>query len=315
MERKKENKLSMYDTIDKICETYQDQVNLIPFFPGYRAEYKTILTEIHGRNETLELNIKGSTAVKREKRMALVDATMNIALKVRAYAIHTENTELEQQVNYHRWLLLREPDSVLSDICMLIHNIAAQILTELVTAGVTQSMLDEQVVKMNEYINYSAIPRVKRVEKKEWKYQMNLLFGKADKLLKKMDGMVSTLMIDNPEAFNTYMGARQIVDLKGKQKYHTGITGVITDFETEEAIEGAEVWTDNCIAHAMTDKTGAYNLETKGGNTKFYVRKTGYTAYVEEIETETNVIIENDIELEKPEGPVEAGNNGTAGTN
>ena len=138
--------------------------------------------------------------------------------------------------------------------------------------------------------------------------QIHKLFKDADKKLRLMDKMMASISYEVPMAYETFKGAREIIDLKRKQNstVTTGIEGSVTDFETELPIAGAKVWTARNTTAVTTDKDGYYSLALTEGNDLLYVEKQGYVAYKEEIEVEDKVMIENDVELEKPDVMAEA---------
>ena len=319
MNRKKENLLSMYVAVKSLCDEYQTQVSTLPNFPGLFASFKGLVGEIHGLSAQVERELGGYAKDKAEKRELLIDATMNISLRLVAYYAFTNNKVMESQVDYRRYELAKKADTTLKDICQIINSTAASEIVNTADYGITPAMVTNQAALIMDYYNSIAKPREKIIERKTTHEQMDRLFNEANRTLRLMDKMAGVLMVENKQAWDAYMGVRNIVDLKGgskkKTKVNQGIEGVVIDFETEEPVNGAEIWTDKTPIHEKTDKGGYYLLDVPIGETRLHISKPGYVTYEEVIDIEKDVIMENDIDLEKmeaPEGQTDTGVSDTA---
>lgn len=80
------------------------------------------------------------------------------------------------------------------------------------------------------------------------------------------------------------------------------ITGRITDFETENPIANAKVWTNDNLKGVLTDANGVYKIKVYSKTVKMlYAQAEGYNKYEEDVELDPKVNMVMDIELEKPE--------------
>ena len=174
----------------------------------------------------------------------------------------------------------------------------------MVDYGLTQQMIDDTVKYANKFVDVVKAPRQRIGERSSQKEKMDIAFRAVDKLIARLDKAANLLRISREDLFVSYTSARVMVDLKGKSKsseIKTGMEGIVTDFETEQPIAGAEVKADNGKTVVKTDEEGYYRIALPAGETKIQVSYPGFTTHTETVEIEDGVLFENDVELEKPE--------------
>lgn len=307
MNRRKENSFTMYLTVRELSYKYEIQFKTVPYYWDYFTDFVGCIIRIQSLSEQTELNITGVATSKREKRELLAVKTYNLCVRAVAFFAHNNNVEMEKQVGYSLTDLRRKPDTVVVNVCRLINGIVKNELPGIEEFGITQVVLDEHTAVIGDYANAIGTPRVRLVERKSANEEIERVFNEANRKLKMMDKMMAMLQLDNPEAYNIYMGVREIIDLKGGRKKNSsikeGVEGVISDFETGEPVVDAEVWTDKNPVKVKTDAEGYYIHANAKGETRMYVQKTGYPLYDELIEVDEGLILQNDIDLEKAEEP------------
>lgn len=304
MNRYKENKMSMYLAYLKWYEIHETEVSDIPMFKSIALAIKALVAKIGDLRVLQEANITGTAKEKRETRELLEKAVMKIVVRLTAFAAHNNLSELEEMINFSMSSFKIIADTVFRDRCELVYQKGTQNLAVMVDYGLTQLMLDELKGLNAKYFDLIPMPRLRITERKAKKEEMDILFREVDKKMLMSDKTIAIIRYDDEALYASYTAARLMIDLKGKSKspeIKTGMEGVVTDFDTELPITGAEVKADTGKAVVITDDEGYYKIALPAGQTQIHVSYPGFTTLTETVEIEDGILFENDIELEKPE--------------
>lgn len=304
MNRFKENKRNAYVLVNKCIELNQQKVNQLPMGGNLALELKNVIGKIDDIRKEQELQLTGVARDKRETRALLEKKTMQVVVRLIAYAAHKNDTLLEDKIGFTMSDLRNAADTIVKDRCDAVYTKAKELLADLAGYGITLQVLDDLRKLIDQYHDLIPMPRQRIIERKKQKETLDMLFREADKTLALLDKTVGMVRWDDDSLYSDYMNARAIIDLKGKQKgvaITTGIEGVVSDLETEQPLVGAEVKTDTGDIVVKTDEDGYYRIASKTGKIKLTVNSTGYTPHEEILEVEEGFITENDVELEKPE--------------
>jgi hypothetical protein len=305
MNRRKENKFSAYLAILKWYELNQTAADALPKVAILMASIKNNVLNIDQINQLLQADPTGVAKLKAETRDKLEIAAMDVVVKLVAWFASEGNTQAEEEINFGLRDLRNAADTVLKDRCSLVIEIGnAQVAAMPAEFKLTPEMLSALFDLNKTYFDLIPMPRLKTAERKVKKEEMDVLFRAVDKDLAMLTKMISIVRFSDVTFYNSYMGAKMIVDYKGKQKspeVKTGTEGVITDFETEQPIKNVKITANTTDVVVMSDDEGYYKLPLPAGTNKVTYEAEGYTTYTEEIEVEEGILFDNDIELEKPE--------------
>ncbi len=304
MNRFKENKRNAYVLVNKCLELNQQKVTQLPMGSNLALKFKDVIGKIDDIRKEQELQLTGVARDKRETRAMLEKKTMQIVVRLIAYAAHKNDTLLEDKIGFTMSDLRNAADTIVKDRSDAVYTKAKELLAELTGYGITLQVLDDLRKLIDQYHDLIPMPRQRIIERKKQKETLDMLFREADKILVLLDKTVGMVRWDDDSLYSDYMNARTIIDLKGKQKgvaITTGIEGVVSDLETEQPLVGAEVKTDTGDVMVKTDEDGYYRIASKTGKIKLTISLTGYTPHEEILEVEEGFITENDVELEKPE--------------
>lgn len=304
MNRFKENKRNAYVLVNKCLELNQQKVTQLPMGSNLALKFKDVIGKIDDIRKEQELQLTGVARDKRETRAMLEKKTMQIVVRLIAYAAHKNDTLLEDKIGFTMSDLRNAADTIVKDRSDAVYTKAKELLAELTGYGITLQVLDDLRKLIDQYHDLIPMPRQRIIERKKQKETLDMLFREADKILVLLDKTVGMVRWDDDSLYSDYMNARTIIDLKGKQKgvaITTGIEGVVSDLETEQPLVGAEVKTDTGDVVVKTDEDGYYRIASKTGKIKLTISLTGYTPHEEILEVEEGFITENDVELEKPE--------------
>lgn len=304
MNRYKENKLSMYRTVLEWYKMHEAEVDAIPMLKTFILSIKDEVTNIEGLNVMHQTDLKGFAVEKRELRDNLEKSAMQLVWTLTAFFDHKNLTQLEEEISFSISDLRNASDEKLRASCTKLIEHATTYITDMVDYGLTQIMIDDTFKYAQKFVDVVKTPRQRIGERKSQKEKMDISFRAIDKLMDRLDKAANLLRLNREDLFVSFTSARVMVDLKGKSKttqIKTGMEGIVTDFETEQPIAGAEVKADNGKTVVKTDDEGYYCIALPAGETKIHISYSGFTTHTETVEIEEGILFENDIELEKPE--------------
>lgn len=214
MTDKQENKRSMYIAVQKVCNTNNNVWSALPAFVTAFSEFQTTIAEIDTQRQIQEGKTTGITQNKQKEEDEMIQATIEMAAAVYAYASKIGDNELKQKVNYTPSDLRNSRDTILKDICQTIHNEAANIIDHLADYGKTPTDLTNLQKEINDFADILAKPRTAIGTRATATSKLIELFQQADDLLKnQLDKLVVNFQTTNPIFYNKYQNARIIIDL------------------------------------------------------------------------------------------------------
>jgi hypothetical protein len=253
----------------------------------------------------LQADPTGTATLKKETRKLLEIAAMDVVVKLVAYFAAEGDIEAEKAISFGLRDFRNVADTTLKDRCALVAKVGGENVADMpADFGLTTQKLTDLTDLNSKYFALIPKPRLKYSERKVKREEMDGLFRAVDKDLVMVTKMVSIVRFSNESFYKSYMGAKMIVDYKGKSKgpeVTTGTEGVITDFETEQPIKNVKITSDKTDVVTYSDDEGYYKMALPAGINKVTYEAEGYTSFTEEIEVEEGILYDNDIEMEKPE--------------
>lgn len=214
MRNRQLNKLSMYRTIEKILSDNPALVNTIPALAATKNNFSQKIQAIATASGQQQSVTTGITTDKKLLKRTLVENVLIIAGALNAYASQTNNNQLLDDVNHSRTKLLETRNEQLAPLCQTIHGHAVAHLSALAAFDITSLHLSTLQTHINNYRAKSQEPRIAVVAKKTATGVMARTFAQTDKLLRyEMDKLILWFKKSEPDFFNTYTGARQIINL------------------------------------------------------------------------------------------------------
>ncbi len=209
-----ENKLSMYLAVQKVCDDNSIVWSGIVACATAITDLQNKVNEIVTVRQVQESNPTGITQDKAVKKDVMVNQAMFVKGAVQAYATNTGNNELFESVNYSISEMKRPADTICRDRALLIYNKANEVVASLSTYGVDATVLTSFQTAINEYAAIIARPRTARSSIKAATTALNKLFVDTDLIIKrKIDLLMVQFKATNTSFYNTYLNARQIIDL------------------------------------------------------------------------------------------------------
>lgn len=296
MNNKIENRLSMYRTVEKVCDKAE---SVLQGISGLWSNYQLFKTAVGELDEAIKgqlKELKGLAVAKTKAKERLVNGLLLMSNMAKAYAKETEDDELFSSLHITPSGLYNLRDEVLLDKARLIKDTVEQHSSHLSPFGFTISIWNDFLSALEDYSN--------KVEGPAEGVRMRVVLTKEIELIDKrireiltdrLDTSMYVIGLTDPMTLKNYQSARVIINRMGRHKKAENIEmGTIGGFvrdENGEGIADAEVLIVGTSISMMTDEEGEYLIDTlPEGMYSIAVKAEGYS--------EGN---ENDIKLSSGE--------------
>lgn len=274
MNQLQERKRSMYYVVEDFLATVPAAtLATLPEFDTKLVLFTDTVAQIRAQSESQTTNRVGYRMVKDDLKTVMTRYAIDVATRIRAYAINSQDTVLREEMNQRMSNLFRRPDTICADICQYIHGKGTLLLTDLATYGVTVDMLTDLNKSINNYVAYIPKPRAGIVEQKQATTTMRALFAASDGVLKTMDALVTMLQFQDPDFYSVYYSSRKII----QPSYRTiSLKGTITDAEGMP-ISKANISIEDTRIARKTSENGAFEVkDLASGMYAVLISKPGY---------------------------------------
>ncbi|MCD9188977.1 MAG: carboxypeptidase-like regulatory domain-containing protein [Pyrinomonadaceae bacterium] len=253
-----EAKLTMFRTIEKLCDDFPAIIALILALVTAVAELKAHIAEILSLDQAIGTDLKGITRDKSILKKELAKLASIIAGAIYAYATVIRNNTLAQEVNTNNTKLLRTSDDSLAPRCQAIHDKAQTLRAELADYNVNSQTLTELQTAIDNYQAATPKQRTAVTDRKVQNKQLATVFKKIDELLtRRMDKLVATLSSTHPEFVAKYESDRQILDSRTTA---TQLKGTVKD-TAGTPIKNATITVVELNLTTKSDAQGKYSFK------------------------------------------------------
>lgn len=219
MTTRQENKFSMYLSTESWLNKNLDKIKQLPHLQDLFAELGDFIQQIKNTREAQETSTKGFAKQKNVFKTTLLKQAELILHTLKAYANIQGMIHLSEEVNYTPSTLKQAADTVLRDICQLLHTKATEHLEALKAYQLTQKQLDDLQKAIQDYAQSIPEPRTGLATKKSVTYSLTELFDKTDSLLKdKIDKLLEITKATDTLTYNAYRNARKMVNLGTRKR-------------------------------------------------------------------------------------------------
>lgn len=291
MNAKQEAKFTMYRTSEQILDANNALTAAITALTTAIDAFKAIIVQIGETNELVGANLTGIAADKGNSKQFLAGFASDIAAIIKAFASATKNPTLKAEVDFSVSKLIRLRDESLAPVCRLIHTRAVENAAALKNFGITDVKISQLDTAITEYTAKTQNPRTAVVNRRTQTANLIQLFKQADEILKEqIDGLMKNFRTSNPDFYNNYTNAREIVEA---HKTVTQLKGTVMDANDEKPIKGAVVTIVELGKSKTTNLNGEYSFKpAENGTFTLKIEKEGYAPYQkEELEIKTGHII------------------------
>ncbi len=214
MNKRQENKLSMYTGIVALLEREQGITASLAPMAGPIAEFKSTVNEINAMHQQRSVVRAGKTQKKSQARKALIGAMMPMTTALNIMAKMTDNAELQTISALRKSKLEKMRDTLLVNQAGIIHSQAVQYLPDLAAYRVTETMTKDLADKQAAFKQTLGEQETSMARKTSATGSLAELFGEADDLLvEKLDFFMTLFKDDQAAFYGEYKAARVIKDI------------------------------------------------------------------------------------------------------
>ncbi len=277
-----ENKLSMGLVVQNVVNSNNEIWRELIAFVNAFSDFEEIITEILSNRVVQEADTKGVTLDKQRAEEILIAKTLMVSAGTYAYAVDNNNDTLREKINYSPSSLRKARDTILRDMCQLIHDEVKKEIGNLEEYGILPADLTDLQNKINLYYNAISEPREAITDRKTATQELVILFGRVDDVLKeRMDKLMIMFRDSHPLFYRQYVNARMIVDLgESPEEPETSVITCITDQSilTQVSVFLQNIATGDFEIIWGDGETTALTMEATGGNwTHDYIETGTYT--------------------------------------
>jgi hypothetical protein len=219
MNNRQEDKLSMFLTVDDVCESNKNIWSKTPAFVRAFNKFKEIISKILTQQEIQKGKTTGITENKQKEEDKLIQTTLEFASSIHSYAALIGDNKLKENVNYSPTDLKSARDTDLRAICQSIHKTAESVISELADYGKTPEDLDKLQKAIDDFSEILSKPRSAIGTRATATSTLQELFKEGDELLRDhLDMIMVSYKTSHPTFYNMYRSARTIVDMGRRSK-------------------------------------------------------------------------------------------------
>jgi hypothetical protein len=212
MDKRSENKRSSYTALDTVLTTNESKWSVIPAIGVIISKFRSKLQRIGQLAALCLAGTKGQTEAKQIAREVMTETALGIAGAVHALASEANNVELMARVHFTPSQLDYARDTDVQTMCEGIHQAAQENLEPLTGYGVDAESLASFAGVMKLYGELVGKPRATQTAITAALTQMDSEFAAADRVLEnELDQMMNSFRRTDPEFFNAYQHARDVV--------------------------------------------------------------------------------------------------------
>ena len=295
MNSKQENRLTMCLVLLNYLDTVSSSIiSQMPEFAELFNLFRRNVADLRVLKQGQRLSRKGLKVTKVNYKDVMIDVSLNMSSRVRAYALAIDDMVLLDEMDYKRYKFDKMRDSDVADDCQTIYNKAKGLLDKLGAYGVTGENLDELQMVINEYNLYLPLPRAGIISRKTITEEIKTLFFINELTLGKMDSL--SLMLEHSEKlyFMEYFDSRKIVATGGRV---IALRGFVTD-AAGVALKRVLVSIASLDYSTYTTSRGYYSFKSlPAGVYKVVFSRDGYISFTTKLAITDTLRTEFDVVL------------------
>ncbi len=209
-----ENKLSMGLAVQGVVNNNNSIWSGLPAFVTAFADYEAVILDIQSNRVVQEASTSGVTLDKAGAETALIEKTIAVSSGAHAYATTVNNNTLKKKIAYSPSSLRQARDTVMRDICQLIHDEVNAEIANLADYGILPADLTDLQNKITAFNSVVVDPREAITDRSTATQELVILFSKFDGILNdQLDKLMVNFKSSEPIFYRQYTNARIIVDL------------------------------------------------------------------------------------------------------
>ena len=211
MDKRQENKQSMWETVEDVLDTNQEEVSKIPAFAESVGNFKTKAAAARIRLKEAENATKGKARVKEDAGQSLIAALVAVTSALRVYAHKEHKTELEAKVSMSPSDIKGLRDTELKDVAKMVIGLADENAAVLIPHGITAEKLTDLKTRYDAYCAALSDKAGSGATRNSVRESADALIAGVNKILsKEIDDYMEQMAEVTPEFYNAYWAARPI---------------------------------------------------------------------------------------------------------
>ena len=214
MNAKQINKLNMFEAVQAFLANTQATWTSIAAIGTTKLELDGKITAIRTERQKQEKDASGLVTERKMQRETLLRLTLKVSGSLLAYASVTNNAELTGIADYTKSELMKARDNIFYDKARIIYEAAQPLATQLAGYNIVAADITQFQTLLGQFLTTIPKRRNATAVSKSATTAIGGLFKDVDAILKnKLDKLVLSFRVTNPDFYTNYLNARIIVDL------------------------------------------------------------------------------------------------------
>lgn len=294
MNSKIENRLSMYRTVEKICDKAEPDLQMISGLWSNYQLFKTTLNELDNAIKGQIKELSGLAIAKAKAKEKLIQSLILITGMSKAYAREIQDDDLFATLHVTVSSLKKLRDDTLLEKASEIKDTINIHSSHLAPYGFTIPLWNDFLNTLHDYAVKEQAPTVGLKTRVVLTKEIELIDKRIREILSdRLDTAMQVIGLTNPILLKNYTASRAIINRPGGRKAaedieKASIGGMVTD-ENGDGIADALVSIIGTDISMYTDEEGEYLIDTlQAGTYSIAVQAEGFSDA-----TETNIAIKN----------------------
>ena len=214
MNKRQENKLTMYEGLMSLVRDNGDKIQSINGFSDAVTKFSGIMALIKAKSIEVDEASAGKTSSKYNAEDALIESLLPLCSALYLFGRKEGNTKILERANITESRLRLMRDSELGSYGSAIAEMAAENSQGISGLGVTAENIAELKTKSETYVSAIGERESGIAGRKGARETMMDLFKEADELLsREIDNYMEIIRPNEPEFYNKYYAAKVIKDM------------------------------------------------------------------------------------------------------
>lgn len=282
MNSKIENRLSMYRTVEKVCDKAEAALQGVSGLWNNYQLFKTAVDELDQAIKGQLKELSGLAVAKTKAKERLRDGLLLMSNMARAYAKETDDDELFAALYLTPSGLRRMRDEILLDKARLIKDTVELHSAHLAPFGFTVPMWNDFVATLNDYGLKVQGPAEGLRLRVVLTQEIELIDKRIREILSdRLDTSMHVIGMSDPLLLKNYLSSRVVINHPGGRKnakvVEMGTIGGFVRDENGAGVAEALVTVDGTGVSMETDEDGEYLIDTlPAGKYSLTVSAEGY---------------------------------------
>lgn len=214
MNKREENKFTMYQGIKDLLTENRSSVATIPAFEESFQIFQDLLDRIATKDQQYQNVSVGAAEKKNQAEDELIDTVVAASSALRVFARRQKNEDLRKSSKVTPTALKRMRDSELLTKAQNTFEAVSQRQSELERFGITKEFASDFKTKLESFSAALGSKESRVAESKSVRQELGEDFDMTDEVLyEELDGMIELVKKSDPEFYNKYQAGRIIKDL------------------------------------------------------------------------------------------------------